>query len=64
MLILVEQLLKQVDGREFTDYVQKDHFSDLKQLCGASYYAMLQMIEVKDLLLGQFLGRQGALDAK
>lgn len=52
MLILVEQLLKQVDGREFTDYVQKDHFTDLKQLCGASYYAMLQMIEVKDLLLG------------
>ncbi|CAL6030293.1 Conserved_hypothetical protein [Hexamita inflata] len=62
MVIILEEALKKKEGQNFENYHQKDHFEDLKRINMITIYNLMELIDIKDLLLGQYVARKSKLD--
>ena len=62
MMIMLKDVVKSGEGKTFSNYVEADKYEDLKEVYMVTFYNLIELTDVKDMLLGQHVKRSRKLD--
>lgn len=62
LMILMRDLVQEGKDRTFANYVEADQYEDLVNVYMVTFYNLIELTDVKDMLLGQHVKRDRKLD--
>lgn len=62
LMIILGDIVQEQKDRSFSNYVEADQYEDLTEVHMVTFYNLVELTDVKDMLLGQHVKRDRKLD--